>query len=505
MFNRYKVFAAYLFAIPLALMLGFLSASPDELSFMLIGILLFLLALPLLITWHHALLIIFWNSAFNAFFLPGQPYFWLVIAALSFGISFLNHVMGRRPFLSVPEMTRPLLLMAALVVATAMYRGGIGIKALGGATQGGRYYVYILGAIVGYFALTAAQIPIGKGRRMTGLFFLSGTTYVLSNIAYALGPGFYFLYYLVPSAFAMDQAANDYGIASSDRIQGLGPACTSVLCFLLTRYGVRGLFNMARPWRFVLLCITIGASFFAGFRSLTVLLFLIFAIQFYLEGLLRTRLFPVLVGLFVVTFGLILAFASKMPLAVQRAVSFLPVNVDSGIRSEAMGSSEWRFQMWAVVIKDVPKYLIIGKGYGMDPAEMDLTRQGMAMGLLDSFEESILAEDYHNGPLSIIIPFGIAGVVLFVWILIAGYRVLSSNYRYGDERLRQVNRVLLSYYLAYVVSFFFIFGAFNSQLFIFLGAVGLSVSLNGGVVRKPKALAVRDRSSVAQPYAIEVK
>src|SRR5271166_2182411 len=136
MFNRYKILAAYIFAIPLALLLGFLASSPDEITFMLIGMLLFFMSLPLLITWHHALLIIFWNSAFNAFFLPGQPNFWLVLAALSFGLSLLNRVMGRRPFLPVPEMTRPLLFLTAVVVGTAWYRGGVGLRALGGAANG---------------------------------------------------------------------------------------------------------------------------------------------------------------------------------------------------------------------------------------------------------------------------------------------------------------------------------------------------------------------------------
>src|ERR1022692_3577476 len=141
--NRYKIFAAYLLAIPLALFLGILAASPNELSLMLIGMLLFFLALPLFIRWHHALLIVFWNSAFYAVFLPGQPNFWLFFAALSFGLSGLNYIMERRPFVSVPEMTRPLLFMAAVVLGTAFYRGGIGLKALGGAAHGGRYYLWI--------------------------------------------------------------------------------------------------------------------------------------------------------------------------------------------------------------------------------------------------------------------------------------------------------------------------------------------------------------------------
>jgi hypothetical protein len=505
MFNHYRIYAAYLFAIPLALILGILASSPDELSFMLIGMLLFFLALPLFVTWHHTLLIFFWNSAFNAFFLPGQPTFWLLFAALSFGLSVLSHVMGRRPFLPVPEMTRPLLFMVAVVVFTACYRGGIGLRSLGGAAHGGKNYIYILGAIIGYFALTAGAIPILKGRRMAGLFFLSGTTFVLSNLAYALGPGFYFLYYFVPVGFATDQAASDYGLVIMDRIQGLAPACVAALCFLLAHYGIRGLFSVTKPWRLVFLCVTIGAACFAGFRSAIAMILLVFVFQFYFEGLLRTRLFPIIVGLAIVGFVPLLLFANRLPLAVQRAVSFLPVNVDSDVRAEAIGSSDWRFQMWSIVSKDVPKYLIVGKGYSFDPTEMELTKQAIQWGTLSSFEESMLAGDYHSGPLSVIIPFGILGAVAFVWVLIAGFWVLYSNYRHGDARLRRVNSVLLSYYLAKAASFFFIFGALNSELFVFLGICGFSVSLNGGVRRKPEPVPERRRAALPQAYAMEVE
>jgi hypothetical protein len=503
MLNRYRIFAAYLFAIPLALILGILASSPNELSFMLIGMLLLFLALPLFIKWHHAMLIVFWNSAFNAFFLPGQPPLWLLFAALSFGLSVLSHIMGRRPFLPVPEMTWPLLFMAAVVVCTACYRGGIGIRSLGGAAHGGKNYVYILGAIIGYFAFTAGPVPILKSRRMAGLFFLSGTTYALSNVVYALGPAFFVLYYFVPASPAMGQAASDYGLTDVDRIAGLAPASFAALCFLLAHYGIRGLFSVAKPWRLAFLCLTIGASFFAGFRSILALLFLVFAFQFCFEGLLRTRLFPIMVGLAIAGFVSLVLFANRMPLAAQRAASFLPVNVDSEIRAEAAGSSDWRFQMWSIVWKDVPRYLIVGKGYSIDPTEMELTKQGIQMGILSSFEESMLAGDYHSGPLSVIIPFGIMGSVAFVWVLIAGFRVLYSNYHYGDARLRLINSVLLSYYLANAVSFFLIYGSLSNQLFVYMGAVGLSVSLNGGVRRKP--MTERWRASLPQAYAMELE
>ena len=504
MLNRYRAFAAYLLAIPLALFLGILAASPNELTLTLIGMLLFFLALPFFIGWHHTLLIVFWNSAFTAVFLPGQPAFWLLFAVLSFGLAVLNHIVGRRPFLSVPDMTRPLLFMLVVIVGTAWYHGGIGVRALGGAANGGKYYILVLGGIVGYFALTAGQISNSKRQRMAGLFFLSGTSYLLSNIVFALGPAFYILYYLILSVYAGDQAAGEAGLATLGRLQGLAPACLATFCFLLMKYGIRGLFDWTKPWKPAFLLIIFGVTFFCGFRSMLATIFLVFAFQFCFEGLVRTRLFPVTIGLAICGFIPILLFANKMPPLVQRTISFLPVNVDSSIQADAMGTSEWRFQMWAVLWKEVPKYLVIGKGYGIDPTELDSVFTAQRMGILpNTFEGSMLAGDYHSGPLSVIIPFGIMGAVAFLWVLFAGFRVLYLNYRHGDEQLRRINSVLLSYYLAYAVSFFFIFGAFNSELYVFLGVVGFSVCLNRGVMRKAAVEGVRSPEQPA--YAIELR
>jgi hypothetical protein len=94
-----------------------------------------------------------------------------------------------------------------------------------------------------------------------------------------------------------------------------------------------------------------------------------------------------------------------------------------------------------------------------------------------------LAGDYHSGPLSVILPFGIWGVIAFVWFLFAATRVLHANYRYGDPSLRMINTFLLAIFVARVILFFLIVGALNSDMLVFCGWLGLSVSLNGGVCR----------------------
>src|SRR5665213_549173 len=96
MFVSRRTLVLYGFAIPLALILGYLVSLPDFYSFAVLSLILLFFAVPLVLKWHHFLLIIFLNSAFNAFFLPGQPSLWLVFAALSFGVSFLNYLMFQK-------------------------------------------------------------------------------------------------------------------------------------------------------------------------------------------------------------------------------------------------------------------------------------------------------------------------------------------------------------------------------------------------------------------------
>jgi hypothetical protein len=486
MFKLSRLLIIYAIAAPLALLLGYMVVmTPGRTTFAFTGTLLLFFALPIFLKWHHLLLVLFWNSTLYFGFLPGTPDFWLFFALVSFFISALNHIMFQKSFLPAPELTRPLLFLGGVVLVTAEYRGGIGIRALGGGSYGGRYYVYIFAAIAGYFALTSETIPFRKAKKLSDWFFLSGISAALGNLVYTLGPFFYFLFVIIQPGVAVSQAQGEEGVTRIERISGLAPACIAMLCFLMAHFGIRGLFDIARPWRLLILFGTIGAAFFAGFRSIMVILFLLFAIQFYLEGLMRTHYLPIVLALGAFGCLPILLFSSSMPPSVQRAISFLPVNVDSDILQDAQGSAEWRFGMWSVMTKEIPKYLIMGRGYAINPEELMAVTQQARLGLqTEDYEASMLAGDYHSGPLSVIIPFGVFGSIGFIWLLIAGFRVLSWNRRYGDPRLRRINTTLLAYYITYCISFFFIFGALNTELPIFLGACGLSISLNGGVKRR---------------------
>src|ERR1041384_7819003 len=103
---------------------------------------------------------------------------------------------------------------------------------------------------------------------------------------------------------------------------------------------------------------------------------------------------------------------------------------------------------------------------------MFLTEESMRRGFAPNYSQALIVGDYHNGALSLYVPFGSLGVLAFVAFLIAIIRASYLNYKYGDERLRTINRFLFAYLVARAIFFFVFFGAVNSDLPFFVGVIG---------------------------------
>jgi hypothetical protein len=131
----------------------------------------------------------------------------------------------------------------------------------------------------------------------------------------------------------------------------------------------------------------------------------------------------------------------------------------------------------------------------MQTTETIVTARGV-----DTAEVAMLAGDYHSGPLTLVIPLGICGVIGFLWFLVASVRALYHNFRYGDPQLQRINTLLLSYFAAHIIFFFFVFGSFYNDLMMFTGLIGLSISVNGGV-RGPATAVATSLGSEPLPLA----
>jgi hypothetical protein len=63
----------------------------------------------------------------------------------------------------------------------------------------------------------------------------------------------------------------------------------AVCWFMMLRYGIRGILDLHRPWRFITFAVMVALGLLGGFRSFLILFGLVSLIQFYFEGLFRTR------------------------------------------------------------------------------------------------------------------------------------------------------------------------------------------------------------------------
>ena len=195
----------------------------------------------------------------------------------------------------------------------------------------------------------------------------------------------------------------------------------------------------------------------------------------------------VVLGMFLIG-GLVVTFSEQLPLSVQRCLTIFPIKINAEARLNAEASTDWRLEIWSYLIPQVPQYLLLGKGLTFDANDMAMNYSlGNNQIGGDVGGQLTLASDYHNGPLSVIIPFGIWGAIAFLWFLGAGIQVLWRNHKYGDPDIKKINTLLLCYFIAKTLLFMIVFGGFYSELVTFVGLVGFSISLNGGVAKRALA------------------
>jgi hypothetical protein len=270
----------------------------------------------------------------------------------------------------------------------------------------------------------------------------------------------------------------------------LAQVSLAVAFALIARYGLEGILDLRKFWRPALFVATIVGCFFGGFRTTLIYFVLTLALVFCFEGLVRSRLMPIAMAGMLLIGGLVVSYSEHLPLPVQRCLTFLPLRLNPVARMSAEASTVWRIEIWKYLLPQIPRYFFLGKGLVFDANDLAMYNNlGDQQAGGDVGGSFTLVGDYHSGPLSLIIPFGIWGVIAFLWFLGASLKVLWRNYKYGDPEIKTINTFLLSFFIVRTFVFFAVFGGFNNELFIFVGTVAFSISLNNGVAQPAPATA----------------
>ena len=484
-----RTLIVYGVCVPLAIFVGYTLANPLDINTLgFYGVVGAILISPFILRWHTEILVFSWSASVSFFLLPGAPPLWLVMVVISLLISILERVIsGRAHFIRVPQITWPLIAFAVVVYITAELTGGIGVRALGGSVYGGKKYIYLFVSVLSYFAITARPIPKEKAKLYVGLYFLGQVTAFVGNL-FVISPDWLHPLFLIFPPSGEGDSPFEIGVT---RLGGISSAAVAVYFYMMAKYGARGVFFSGKLWRTAVVLLMFVLVFLGGFRTTIMLVLVTFTIMFFYEKLHRTPAMMIMILIGGMAAVAVIPLAHRLPYTFQRALAFLPLDLDADAVTSADASTQWRLDMWKALLPQIPDHLLLGKGLAFSSAEYDemmtgnIILQDMAARFDASQGSLALASDFHNGMLSLIIPFGVWGVITVVWFLFAGLNVMWRNTKYCDPDLKLVCGFLFALYFWEFLTFISCFGGLQiaGELASFIGYLGMSIALNNGVCK----------------------
>jgi hypothetical protein len=353
-------------------------------------------------------------------FFPGRPFWWELCALLAWPSLLAFFLVNRQKLadLKFDRLERQALIALSgylvVLLGLMLYRG-VGFRVLGGAQMGGRFYVQqVILAIVPLLMITA-----GLSRKQllwaTAIGWSMSLTYLVSDFAFSMSGGVMqrILYFIEVPTDAVNFVVG-YEVTGMRRYQSLWYVAAAGLACIWTLAPLRDLLGkyvlIAGPFMLGLLALGLGS----GHRTLlilalTTLIFLTVFQRFW--NPLRA-----VVGILVTTFAVIVLYATadQLPMPIQRSISFLPgIEVQALAERNAVDTLNDRIGILKLAINDVPRYLVLGRGFGMerfDKLPGDVVQDNVWMGYINGY--------FYNGTLGLLLKTGLPGFLfssLFVW------------------------------------------------------------------------------------------
>jgi hypothetical protein len=376
-----------------------------------------------------------------------------------------------------------LLICNLLYLATVFARNPVGVDFIRSNLIGGRPYFAILLACCGFWVLQHVTIKPKLARLLPALMCLGSVVNALSGFVGYFAPSLGYRLATLYSGFMPGSEANPMEPVDTGRVERHG---------YLAAFGVevgRAAVSYANIFKLIFFQnIILSACFFAslvaillsGFRSNLIGWLFAIALASYIRGGIR-QVFPLFAAAVagIVMIVVVQTAGLQVPLAAQRALSFIPISWDSRASVDAKGTVDWRVDMWRLALTS-DRYIknkILGDGFGFDPSELraqaTLTafRMDTSYGLQDYF---MITGDYHSGPVSAIRFVGYVGLFLFTALLIANARYawkivnISKNTAYFP--------VALFFGIAAIyhpVCFWLIFGSFGGDFIQAIFTLGM--------------------------------
>jgi len=410
-----------------------------------------------------------------------------LFAALFSGIIMVGIIISKnsRPLLAPHKYT---IAFVGVLLLTASIRG-FGIRAFGSTTWGGALYVQlIMGAwfllMARYCDLTARQWKLA----IYGMCLLSALP-AAAQALYALSGGRLYQQFMIISTdvgSTIGVARDIRGSSGMARFQFAN--VTSIyfcLLALLLLYDKR----KNRIFAFVFFTVAIVLAGVSGHRIAMVYNVILIAIYAFMNRGNRS-VWSVILNRYTLAMGVaylfLLVFVNRLPFSYQRALSWVPfLSVSFDAKMNAASTTGWRYEMWIMMFKEIPQYLLVGKGFAFSSKDV----MNVMVGSVDEFSAIMATRNYHNALLGTIMDLGLPG--LFVALgLIASVITLElkrSRAPWNNRQLQHYHRVFFAGFIAQVIVYYILAGGMGTYTTFFVWVVVMEglARADAGLEAKP--------------------
>jgi hypothetical protein len=328
-----------------------------------------------------------------------------------------------------------LLICNLLYLATVFARNPVGVDFIRSNLIGGRPYFAILLACCGFWVLQHVTIKPKLAKILPALMCLGSVVNAFSGLVGFFAPGLGFRLATLYSGFMPGSEANPMQPVDTGRVerhQYLAGFGVEVGRAAVSYANIFKLIFFQNIFFSLFFFASLVAVLLSGFRSNLIGWLFAIALASFIRGGVRHIVPLVAAGLAGVVMIVVLQTAGlSVPLAAQRALSFIPISWDSRASVDAKGSVDWRLDMWQLALTS-DRYIknkVLGDGFGFDPTELRAQttlaafRMDTSAGLQDYF---LVTGGYHSGPVSAIRFVGVVGLILFVSLLFANAKYAYS-------------------------------------------------------------------------------
>ena len=372
-------------------------------------------------------------------------------------------VLGRKEkyFKNKSLYTLPSLFFIALILSLMLARGA-GLRILGSETWGGMVYVKLIISLS--FLMAISEINISK-KQINMIMIGTVIMGIIGSISQRAG--------FIENLSTLSTIGPES--VGSKRLVWLIPFVYAAFPIVLAKKWKIGFFG----WLVWLLLM--GIMGLTGFRSKLVgLIMATFIFGFILSRFkLRYIIVSTLVGVFLWIFAIVIS--PHVPRGLQRTLSFIP-GAYSDVRTgkDALESVEWRVEIWKYCWEKAPEYFWVGRGsaFNVYDAVGDLRRSDI-MEFTPWF--AYMTRSYHSGPLTLLIDYGVLGLIIGSWLLILILKITVN----GAKKISTYNTIESRFCLALasiliweIISFYLVYGQMPKFGRIIVAAAVVSVLTN---------------------------